>query len=264
MLNVILNESEIIKNALEGKYENDKLMITLNLLIKYYYINGMEDKLKLREQILNFLKNNYKQYKRAKWEDTITKSVDKFLTTVKKNKIEVKIFDINKVKITKGELEKIKELDDIKLEKIAFIMLIYAKISNIMMNSNDGWINKSCSIICKEAKVNLKGTEKEKIFNELYVKGYIEQRKHNAKTNMRVCYIDDISEVELVINDFSNVVYSYILWKNEDMTRCDVCKKPIKVTNNKIKYCKSCAKEIERNNWAERKRRERNNKNVTK
>lgn len=244
MLNVTLNESEIIKNALEGNYDSDKIMVTINLLIKYYYINGMNDRLKLREQILNFLKNNYKQYKRAKWEETIIKVVDRFLNTTRKNKVDVKIFDINEIKITKDELIKIQELNNIKLEKIAFVMLIYAKISNIMMNSTEGWINKTCANICKEAKVTLKGIEKEKIFNNLYVLGYIEQRKHNAKTNMKVCYINEESEIEIIINDFEGVVYHYLIWKGEKWKKCEECNKWIKVKSKKPpKYCNTCKKQ---------------------
>jgi uncharacterized protein YggT (Ycf19 family) len=248
MLNVTLNESEIVKKALEGEYEENNIIITLNLLLKYYYIEGMIDRLKLREQLLNFLKNNYNGYKRAKWENTITKIVDRFLRVVRENKTEVKLIDIKEVKITKAELDFISKLNDIKLEKIAFIMLIYAKLSNVMMNGTEGWINKSCSTICKEAKVNLKGTDKEKIFNELYNIGYIKQRLHNAKTNMQVCYINEESETELIINDFDKVVYYYTLWKNQEMIRCERCSKPIKVTNNKRKYCSVCAKEVKLEN----------------
>lgn len=245
MLNVTLNESEIINQALEGKYNDNNLTVTLRLLIKYYYLQGMNDRLKLREQILNFLKNNYRGYKRPKWEETVTKMVDNFLRSIRKNKVEVKIVDINQIKITKGELEKIKRLSDIKLEKIAFVMLVYAKISNIVMNSNEGWINIPCGTICKEAKVNLKGVEKERIFNELYKIGYIEQRVNNSKTNIKVCYIDEESDIEMVISDFEGVIYQYLIWNGEKWRRCECCSKWIKPKNNKQIYCNQCAKEKE-------------------
>lgn len=246
MLNVVLNETEIINNALNGIYNKNQIMIVLKLLMKYYYLKGITDKLELKEKLFDFLKNNYEDFKRPRWEDNISKMIQRFLNLTKKKKIEPRIIDIKEISITKAELENIQALNDIKLEKIAFIMLVYAKISNIMMNNEDGWINKSCSVICKEAKVNLKGIEKEKEFHKLYEKGYIQQRKNNAKTNMKVCYINEDSEVEMIVNDFDNVVYKYILWRNKDMMACYNCGKPIKITTTNNKYCNSCAKEIKK------------------
>lgn len=250
MLNVVLNETEIIKDALEGKYDPDNITSTLKLLIKHYYIEGIIDDLLLREKILDYLKANYKNYKRAKWEEMISKIVHSFLSTIKRNKIDVEIIDITEIRITEAELnviEGIKDsegLKDIKLEKIAFIMLVYAKISNIMMNKTEGWINKPCGVICKEAKVNLKGAEKARIFNKLYKIKYIEQRKNNSKTNMRVCYINEDSETELVIKDFDGVIYQYLIWKGEKWKRCEVCGKWIKIKGKKPpEYCTTCKKE---------------------
>ena len=259
MLNVVLNESEIIKRILEGECNQDNIIMTLNLLIKHYYLADIKNELELRERVLEYLKINYINYKRAKWEDIVSKMIHGFLGITKRNKIDVKMIDIPRVGITKSELETIKKLDDIKLEKIAFIMLIYAKISNITRDNLEGWINKSCSIICKEAKVNLKGIEKDRIFNDLYVKKYIEQRKNNSKTNMKICYIDNISQLEIIIDDFTNVIYYYVLWENKDMIRCMNCGKPIKVTSNNRKYCPKCWKEIEREQTKERVRRFREN-----
>lgn len=246
MLGVTLNESEIIDKALKGDYDSNKIIVVINLLIKYYFKQGVEDKLILSEKILDFLKANYKNYKRAKWETTINKKVSRYLNLIKRKKIEVEITDIKSIGITKDELGKIKELNDIKLEKIAFVMLIYAKISNIMINKEDGWINISYSMICKEARIYLNSIEKLKLFNKLYEKEYIEQRKKNDKTNIKVNYINNNSDIEIVIEDFNNVIDYYILWGNKDMIRCINCGKPTKKKNNKTIYCTKCAKEIKK------------------
>lgn len=244
MIDIVLNESEVLQDALNGRYDEKKVGIVLRLLLKHYYISGMTDQLQLREQLLNFLKNHYNGYKRGKWEETIAKMVEGFIKTVRKNKVDVKFVDIKEIPITQRELESIVKLNDIVLEKLAFVMLIYAKISNIIMNSSEGWINKSSSTICKEAKVNLKGIEKEKTLHKLYVDKYIEQRKRNNKTNLRICYINEDSEVEMTIRNFDNIVYNYILWKNKDMIPCEECGRPVKKSSNKTKYCSVCAKEI--------------------
>jgi hypothetical protein len=246
MLGVVINETEIINDALEGKFDEDNVIVVLNLLLKHYYLNGMQDKLQLREQLLNFLKNYYKGYKRAKWEETTSKIVDRNLKLIKKNKIEVRMINIKEIPITEIELSIIKNLNNISLEKLAFVMLVYAKISNIIMNSGEGWIKQSCSTICKEAKVNLKGREKEEIFNDLYSMGYIEQRKNNAKTNLKICYIDHSEEpsIGMTIGNFDGVVYQYLIAKGEKWKQCECCGKwvKLKTANSKQKYCKTCAK----------------------
>jgi predicted RNA-binding Zn-ribbon protein involved in translation (DUF1610 family) len=212
-------------------------------LIKHYYLEGIVSELLLREKILEYLKANYEGYKRAKWEETISKIVHNYLGMVKRNKIDVKIIDITEIDITKQELIIIEYLEDIKLEKLAFIMLVYAKISNIMMDNTEGWINKSCSVICKEAKVNLKGIEKDRIFNELYKIEYIKQRKNTAKTNMKVCYVLEDSEVMITIKDFKDVIYQYLIWKGERWKKCEVCGRWIKVKGKKPQqYCPNCKK----------------------
>ncbi|MCD3245280.1 hypothetical protein FDF96_04905 [Clostridium botulinum] len=264
MLNIILNESKVIEEALKGNIQNNKITPILQLLIKHYYLNGMTDKLQLKEQILNYLKNNYEGYKRAKWESTIEKMVKRFLKLAKNPKVEIKITDIDKIQITKNELKTIEQLNNKQLEKIAFVLLVYGKISNIIIKENDGWINQSCTIICKEAKVGLQGIEKTRIFHELYKKKYIEQSKHNAKTNMRVCYIDKeyINEdVELTINDFNGVVHQYLIWKGESWIKCASCQKWARQKSNKTKYCPKCAREIEKEKHKERNKRWYKNKN---
>lgn len=259
MLGVTLNESEIIDNALKGNYDRDKIVIVINLLIKYYYKQGAEDKLILSEKILDFLKKYYKNYKRAKWEATINKKVSKYLNLVKRKKINVQIIDIQQIGITKEELKVISSLDDIKLEKIAFIMLVYAKISTVIIETNEGWINTSYNMICKEAKVNLPNIEKLKLFNALYKEGYIQQQKKNNKTNIKVCYINNDSDIEIVINDFEGVIYQYLMWKGERWKQCEECGKWIKIhkDSNKIKHCSKCAKEVLQQQWRENKRKQR-------
>jgi rRNA maturation endonuclease Nob1 len=126
-------------------------------------------------------------------------------------------------------------------------MLIYAKINNIITNSNGYWVNKSRNTILKEAKVNLKGKEKKEIFHPLYIKKYIDLPVNITKTSMKVCYADleEQAEVELTIDDFDGVIYQYLIWKGERWKRCEICGKWIKQGNTKPKkYCNICAKDI--------------------
>lgn len=262
MLNIINNEEKIIKEALRGRYDIKNISIILKLLTKYYYIKGVKEELKLREEVLNFLETNYKNYKRCNWQSTVYGIVNKFLKSIKIYKIEPKLIKINEVKITKLELENIKNLNNIKLEKIAFIMLVYGKISNQLNNKyEETWVNQEVSNILKESKINANKYDKQLLFYELSKKGYIKECNNITKCGFKINYINEDSEVGMVIIDFDDVVYQYLIWKGERWKKCnyknehdELCSKwfKLKSVNSKQKYCNSCAKKVlqdQKNKW---------------
>lgn len=257
MLDIILNEQKIINEALNNKTIDKNPIKTLKVLMKHYYLQKMVDKDILKEQLLYFMEQNYKGFKRSKWETSITNMVIKFLKNIVKYKTEVKIINIKSINITQKELDKIKEIcsldniDDLSkknLEKICFIMLVYAKLSNEELKSKESWISKSCSTILKESKVNLKGDEKKRIFYHLYNLKYISQSNATEKTSMKINYVDieEESDVIITIDNFENVIYYYMNWKGENWKRCEnaKCGKWVKITTGNNKYCLTCAKEI--------------------
>lgn len=278
MIGVIINEQDILNDALEGKFKYSEIGTTLNCLLKYHYLEYIRkeikpNKLELKEKLLDFLKKNYKMYKRVNWEESITKKVNKFLTDVRRKNIKVKINQIDKIEITEEELKVISKLNDILIEKIAFILLVYAKISNLSMDiditsdnydEHSAWVMQSCTTICKEAKINVKGEDKIKLFNVLFNNKMISQRKNGSKTNIQVCYIHNDSEPKIVINDFNEVIHYYLIWKGEKWKRCEVCNKWIKQKGNKVKYCKICKREKELENNRYFMKKIRKNQNVDK
>lgn len=253
MLDVVLNESDLIKNF-KGNYkipEGIKITDIIYLLAKNYYILGKE-KDDIYECIMKDIEKTYKEdFIYTKWNNTVRNILNRFYKTKGIYNIEVRMNNIKEIKVTENELDKISQLDNLVLEKIAFILLVYAKISKIQMqqSSDEYWVNKSCSTICKEAKVGLKGNKQKKIMNELYKKDYISMSNMNTKINIKVNYVDDSStnnENDLVITDFDGVVYQYLIWKGEKWKRCKKCNRWIKikgVKDNSKKYCNVCSKE---------------------
>ena len=133
MLGLILNETEIVNNILEGK---EKLPSNSGKIIRII-IKNMILKNKNNEEIeniiINILEHTYgNNFNRAYWKKIIASMIKDLKS---KN---IKMIDIDNIKIYKEELEIIKSLEDLKTEKIAFILLVYAKINNI--------VNKFCSI----------------------------------------------------------------------------------------------------------------------
>lgn len=268
MLGVILNEKKIVED-----FKNDyslpqaiSILDLIKLLIKYYYSEG-NDKDEIYKFIMDDLKNSLEDdFIYTKWNNMVKSNITRFIKLIRMYNINTELTNITEVKITNNELEKIKLLDDIVLEKIAFVLLVYAKITIQQNKNKDCWINQSCITICKEAKVGLRGVEQMRKMNELYIKKYIDMSKINTRTNIKVCFVDDKTSGEgLIIDDFNGVVYRYLIWKGENWKRCQVCNKWIKIKgkkDNSKKYCKACAKQENIRKTVENRKKFESNKSV--
>lgn len=156
MLGIIHNEQKVVEEILENKTLIVSMSNTIDILIKYYYLRNRDiDKLELLYTILDNIKAcNLETFKASKCEEMITNRIDKFYKTIRKYGEEnVKLNIIDKVVITKAEVELINTYDDKKVQNVMFIMLVYAKITNQLNNNESYWLNQSLTNIMKEAKV---------------------------------------------------------------------------------------------------------------
>jgi len=240
---LILNEKELLRKSLEEGYiDEKKTSNTIRILAKHYFSINMT-KEQVYDSIDKFFVNNYKKYNSVKWQKTF----DNIINKIYKDKDYI-LLDINKVEITENELNRIKNLDNIKYEKIAFVLLVYAKIYNQMNTNKLGWVNIDQKYIFSDAKVVIKVKDQGILLHKLEELGLINPAKMVNCTNIKVNYIDDGSKISIVISDFRNFVYEYLKWKGENVSNCDndKCNILFLPTNNRQQYCKICWKEKEK------------------
>ena len=73
-------------------------------------------------------------------------------------------------------------------------------------------------------------------------KGYIEP---TTKMSSIVNYVNENSEVVMKVVPDETMIYSFEQkYLGGIFINCEVCGKLVKKTNNRIKYCKECAREI--------------------
>jgi hypothetical protein len=261
LLGVILNETEIVDNILNKGNCDGNIYNAILLLIKHYHIGGNADRVDVKENIIsNLEKCTNIVFKRVEWDDTISKTIDKLFRDIKIHKKNMKLVDVDKVAITINELNKINSLENKKLKKLAFVLLVYAKISNVALDRDDGWINQSYKNIFTESKVSAKGNDKKLLLHDLYKLEYISQSYKNDSTSLKINYIDneEDSEIAFYIEDFDFVIYSYLNYMGENWKKCERCRGCFMVKNIKNtsqKYCSMCAKEVIRENDRVRKRK---------
>ena len=242
MRGVILKETDILKNALNGEMES-KPMTTLRILTKYYFGNG-DSKEVIEDKLNKYMKVNYKSYSPSKWKDLINqlvKSVEKYKT--------YKMIDVDEVNITENEWFSITSLNNKQLEKLAFILLVYCKINKIKNPTCDNKINNTFTDILKEASVGSKldNMQQRLLFNELYKLNYISIGMSCNSTSIRINYIEENEDnIKFTIDEFSRVITYYEEYKNgKAYVRCQECNKRVEQKSKKpVKYCKECAKKI--------------------
>lgn len=238
MRGVILKETDILKNALNGEMEK-KPMSTLRILAKYYFNNG-DTKEEVEDKLNKYMKVNYKSYSPSKWKDLISqlvKSVEKYKT--------YKMIDVDEVNITENEWFSIIALNDKQLEKLAFILLVYCKINKIKNPTCDNKINNTFTDIFEECGFRMTN-EIKLLLNELYKLNYISIGLSCNSTSIKINYIEENeNNIKFTIDNFKNVITYYEEYKNgKKYTECECCRKRIISKTKPKKYCPKCAKEV--------------------
>ena len=153
-------------------------------------------------------------------------------------------FNVGSIKITKHELEVIKSLENLRAEKLLFVLLCMAKHQQVMYGFNDGLVRYSLPELCKAARISVPTDEREYILNEIIQYGYLGYPKKNDTKCLMVNFIDEEGEPELVLDevDCKELAYSYMNWKlGGGYDRCESCGRLYR-KNKYRKYCYECAK----------------------
>ena len=252
MRGVILKETDILKNALNGEMES-KPMTTLRVLAKYYFNNG-DTKEEVEDKLNKYMKENYKSYSPSKWKDLISqlvKSVEKYKT--------YKMIDVDEVNITENEWFSIIALNDKQLEKLVFILLVYCKINKIKNPTCDNKINNTFTDIFRECGFRVTN-ETKLLLNELYKLNYISIGLSCNSTSIRINYVEENEDnIKFTIDNFENVITYYEEYKNgKKYIECECCKKRVMKKTHNVKCCPKCAKEMNIENTKKRKSLKRN------
>jgi hypothetical protein len=247
-MKLVLNEKELVRKSLEEGYIDKKPTNTIKILIKHYFLNGM-DKQQVRATIDDFLKRNLVKYNPVKWDDILTKLIKK----AEKDTHELTV--VENVHITNTELNIIQNINNIELEKLTFTYLVYSKIYNKINGNDADWVNADRSEIFKDAKIAASTQKQRLMVNDLIELGLIESSKRRNCSNKKVLFADHVGEPELEITDFREIGFVYMKRKGENIGECDCCNRLFKVKNNKHKFCKPCSNQINRDKTKENMRK---------
>ncbi len=233
---IILNEKEYAENCLQNGLIDNKPLVTISILARYYYHCCGYRKKKITTLLLEFLSKHYPRYElnEFSWQTSVEK--------IAANAGAYPLHQINGIKITKSEMETITGIHNKVLERLMFTMLCLAKLSNVKNLNNNGWVNADAKDIFTYARIGCRADERDIKIGKLWQMKLLEFSKRNDNLNCRVTFINDDDDEVLFISDFRELGYEYLLYCGENFIRCNEC--GILTRSNKNgtkKYCKDCS-----------------------
>lgn len=244
-MDVINEKNEAIKILkYGGLYKNS--FHTINLLAKHFYLTEGMSKKDTVTAIDIFMKKNYGNYNVVDTPIYIESRVNSYWSD------KTDYVEVDCVGVALSELEHIRKLDNVILEKILFVILVDAKINMIItQGESNGWTKTQLDDLLKDAKVH--GTYERKFLqtHQIFKVANVRYTKDVEGSGMKVGFIncDDSPVIELT--DMRNYVYEYLKWRGEHIDTCVECGTRMLGYNTK-KYCKECAKSVKRRNDRER------------
>ena len=239
MRGIIISESKEVERLLNCESSSDwgiGMGKVVMLIGKYYYSLGL-NRQEVYKSINLYLKERMDKYTPKKWSEMINNILD----TIEKNEW-YNLIDIDSISITETEWDMIVGIGNVKLEKIAFVLLCYIKVYRARGSSNDK-MNEIANLLLECGITPNK--ENKILLADLKDLGLIQigTLRHMF---VKPLYISEESEEYIKIDDFEKVVSYYDEYKNDSKYgKCKLCGKRIKLGNNgRSKYCNICARKI--------------------
>jgi hypothetical protein len=218
----------------------------LRTLVKYLRIKDPDKtNADIRKELENCCTDEIKYLTQKQKTNIFNKLIQQCLDSDKKVKI---IKDKNTI-VYKSEIEKIKTLNNVSMEQIMFVLLVYSKWLGLE------WFSISKSDLQKESKTsNLNSQKLQDYLSDLFEKQYIksdvikldkhERRKDKIqkKQMWNIDWLQKDGDIAFEFNNYDNFVYRYLNYVYGGYFECEVCGGMFKDTNNKSKYCKKCSK----------------------
>ena len=235
MINFKFNEERDIRNVIElGNVNSLSIHKAIwNAALYYTQIEPVDKKI-IFNTVVKFMEQHYSDFKYEGY----VRAINKCINDVKKYRIK----NIDSIKITKSEMNKIQSLNDIKKEKIAFVVLALAKYFNAAYeNEKDNFYAKTSEIF-KFARISIPVRERDYYLRFAYEEGILKPNYsigNNAYTAAFVSHNDEEIVLELNESDYLEIAYTYLNYKNGGYKRCKACGRWFKVSVGKPneQYC---------------------------
>lgn len=246
MINFKFDDKKDIENKISNNYVNqENPEETIRDLARYNHHILRMKKEDNYDAILSYMTKNCNDF----YEEKYFKIIYRNIASAKKYKFR----SVSPIVITKSEIERILKLNDIRKEKIAFVLLAVVKYYNNVSSDNNNRMYISMSDLFKLARVAIPCKERATYMHFAYQEGLLIEHMF-VGTNLKVVgFVDDSSEavMELREDDYKELAYAYLNYKNGGYKHCKSCGKLFKMHKNSPGrlYCKDCGQKEDSNRF---------------
>lgn len=252
---LILNEEKYAKILYDGKNKEVKsAMAKIRYITRYFIHSECRGDEEAYQYTVEWMKQHHDNFNESCYSNVISDAI--------KKAHQYPFYVIDNIRITQSELDIISSLDNLRAEKVLFVLLCMAKQQRLSNGFTNGLVKYAITELCKLARVSVPAEDREYILYEIVKQGLLGYPKKNNTQCLIVNFINNEDETVLTLDevDCQELAYIYLNWKNEGKgyTRCQRCNRLMKQSKTKPKkYCEECAKESEREHTRERVRRHR-------
>lgn len=236
MSEIILNEKEWAKEAIDSLSLGRKPFDTIVLVAKYFKAEGYK-KHEVRRKVEDFMIRCNPRLSLVLWEDSITAAVNIAERSP--------LICLNGVSVTEPEMKKIEALDSKLQERVMFTLVCLAKYGNAINAKNGNWVNTGQKTIFQLANVTLSSKRQSLMINDLWCAEYIGYNRKVDNTSLNVKILEE-GETAIFVDDFRNLGNQYMRYHGGSYFECEGCGLVLKETNPSAhqKYCNECADAI--------------------
>lgn len=234
---MILNEEKFAKDVLMGQRDDVKsIKQKIDLIARYnhHVLNKSDDE--SYSSIIKWLEKHHDIFSEQGYSNIISDCIKK---AVKKP-----FYNVGTVKITQNEMNIITSQNNLRYEKILFVLLCMAKIQKISHGFDNGLITYNITELFKAARVSVPVDERENILHEFLKLGLIGLPFKNDTKCLFIKFMDELEEdivLELNEQDCGELAYAYLKYTEQSkIIKCSKCGKLIKKSNKFQDVCKRC------------------------
>lgn len=256
---MILNEEKYAKDVLTGQRDDVRsIRQKIDLIARYNHHVLHKNSDDSYSSIVQWLGKHHEIFSEHGYSNIISDCITKA--------IKRPFYNIDSVKITKKEMDIITAQNNLRYEKILFVLLCMAKVQKVSYGFDNGLISYNITDLFKTARVSVPVGERENILHQFLKLELIGLPLKNDTKCLFVKFVDESEDdivLELNEQDCGELAYAYLKYTSKsNISRCTKCGKLIKQskkfgdlckgcqdspTDIKIKWCIDCGKEFKVN-----------------
>lgn len=234
---VILNEEKYARDLLIGQNDNVKsIKQKIDLIARYNYHALGKNSDESYTSIVRWLEKHHGIFSEQTYSNVISDCI--------KRAPKRPFYHIDFIRITQKEMDIITAQNNLRHEKILFVLLCMAKQQKVAYGFDNGLVSYGITELFKTARVSVPVDEREDILHKLLKLGLIGLPIKNDTKCLFVNFLDEVDDnvvLELNEQDCGELAYAYMRFTGQaKVSRCSKCGKLIKQSKKYGDMCKGC------------------------